>query len=80
MSATVLERLAALLVSRFGVSEGEIRPDVTFADLDLDSLSLVEFAMVAEKEFGIPFGEDDVSPQGTVIEAVELIGARLVET
>jgi acyl carrier protein len=80
MSATVLERLAALLVSRFGVSEGEIRPDVTFADLDLDSLSLVEFAMVAEKEFGIPFGEDDVSPNGTVIEAVELIGARLVET
>ena len=77
MSATVLERLAALLISRFGVSAEELRPDVTFDELDLDSLALVEFAMVAEKEFGVPFGEDEVSPQGTVTGAAELIGAKL---
>jgi acyl carrier protein len=78
MSATVLERLAALLISRFGVSEDELRPDVTFAELDLDSLALVEFAMVAEKEFGIPFGDNDVSPQATVTDAVELIDSRIL--
>jgi acyl carrier protein len=75
--SSVRERLAALLISRFGVSEGELRPDVTFAELDLDSLALVEFAMVTEKEFGIPFGEDELSPQATVTDAVELIDAKM---
>jgi acyl carrier protein len=78
MSATVLERLAALLTSRFGITDDELRPDVTLAELDLDSLALVEFAMVAEKEFGVPFGEDEVSPQATLSDTVELIGAKLV--
>jgi acyl carrier protein len=78
MSATVVDRLAALLVSRFGITEGELRPDVTFAELDLDSLALVEFAMVAEKEFGVPVGEDELSPSDTVSVAIELIDGRLV--
>lgn len=77
MSATVADRLAALLISRFGITSDELRPGVTFAELDLDSLALVEFAMVAEKEFGVPLGEDDVSPEDTVATAVDLIAARL---
>jgi acyl carrier protein len=77
MSAVVRERLAALLVSRFGVSEDELRPDVTFAELDLDSLALVEFVMVVEKEFGVPVGEDDLTPQATVTDAIELIGGKV---
>ncbi|MFL6143066.1 MAG: acyl carrier protein [Labedaea sp.] len=78
MSATILERLATLLTSRFGIERDELRPDVTLAELDLDSLALVEFAMAAEKEFGVPFGEDEISPEATVSETVELIGAKLV--
>ena len=77
MSTTVLERLAALLIARFGVTRDEVRPDVTFAELDLDSLALVEFAMVAEKEFGVPIGEDEMSPQATVTDAVTLIGGKV---
>jgi acyl carrier protein len=76
MSGTVLERLRALLISRFGITEEELRPDVTFAELDLDSLALVEFALVAEKEFGVPFGEDEVSPEATVDDAVKLLCAK----
>jgi acyl carrier protein len=74
---TVFERLAALLTARFGVTAEELRPDATFDELDLDSLALVEFAMVAEKEFGVPFGEDDVTPRATVGQAVRLIGDKL---
>ena len=78
MSASVLERLSALLISRFGVSDDELRPDVTFAELDLDSLALVEFALVAEKEFSVPISEDELSPQATLTDALELIGSKLV--
>jgi acyl carrier protein len=76
MPAPVFERLTALLNSRFGVPSDELRPDATFDELDLDSLALVELVMVVQKEFGVPFGEDEISPQATVADAARLIGAR----
>ena len=77
MSATVLERLTALLIGRFGVTAEEVSAGVTFAELDLDSLAIVEFAMAAEQEFRVPFSEEDLTPQSTVDDAVALIGSRL---
>jgi acyl carrier protein len=79
MSATVLERLAAVLIDRFGLSADELHPGVTFAELDLDSLALVELAMVVEKEFGVPIADDELSPDATMTMAVELIGMRFGE-
>lgn len=76
MSTTVLSRLSEILVSYFGVEPDEVRPDATFAELDLDSLAIVEFALVAEKEFGVTIGEDEVSPQATVRDALELLDAK----
>jgi acyl carrier protein len=73
---STLDRLSGILTSYFGVEESEVRPDVTFAELDLDSLAIVEFALVAEKEFGVVIGEDEVSPQATVTDALALLGAK----
>ncbi|HEY0449437.1 phosphopantetheine-binding protein [Actinophytocola sp.] len=76
MSATVLQRLSGILVSYFGVEADEVRPEATFAELDLDSLAIVEFALVAEKEFGVAIGEDEVSPQARVRDALVLLAAK----
>jgi acyl carrier protein len=76
MSPTVLQRLSGILVSYFGVEEHEVTPDATFASLDLDSLAIVEFALVAEKEFGIVLTEDEVSPRARVGDAVTLLTAK----
>lgn len=76
MSTTVLQRLRELLVDHFGVEEHEVVPEATFAQLDLDSLGIVEFALVAEKEFGVVLGEDEVSPKARVAEAVDLLTAK----
>lgn len=73
---SAFSRLSTILVTYFGVEESEVRPDVTFAELDLDSLAIVEFALVAEKEFGVPIGEDEVSPNATVDDALALLGAK----
>ncbi len=73
---STMNRLSEILTSYFGVEESEVRPDVTFAELDLDSLAIVEFALVAEKEFGVSIGEDEVSPQATVTDALALLGAK----
>ena len=69
-------RLSTILVTYFGVEESEVRPDVTFAELDLDSLAIVEFALVAEKEFGVAIGEDEVSPHATVDDALAMLDAK----
>lgn len=69
-------RLSGILTAYFGVEESEVRPDATFAELDLDSLAIVEFALVAEKEFGVPIGEDEVSPNASLADALALLGAK----
>jgi acyl carrier protein len=49
--ATVFDRVRAILVDLVGVNEAEIAPTTTFAELDLDSLDMVEFVMRIEDEF-----------------------------
>lgn len=73
---STLDRLCGILTGYFGVEAGEVRPEATFAELDLDSLAIVEFALVAEKEFGVLIGEDEVTPYATVADALLLLGAK----
>ena len=72
----LLNRVEVLLCTRFGVLEEEFKADAVLADLDLDSLTLVEFGLVAEKEFGVHFGADEVSPNDTVADLVQLISGK----
>jgi acyl carrier protein len=76
--STVLQQLTALLGKRFGVTDSEVNADSTFAELDLDSLALVEITLAAEKEFHVSIREDEVSPEDTVRKMVELIAAKKV--
>ena len=69
----ILDRLSTLLTGRFGVPTDDFARDATLAELDLDSLALVEFGLVAEKEFGVRISEDEVSPQNTVEDLARLI-------
>jgi acyl carrier protein len=73
---STLERLKEILTAYFGVEADEVQLDATFAQLDLDSLAIVEFALVAEKEFGVVIGEDEVSPHATVTDALTMLGAK----
>ena len=73
---TVLDRLSELLVGYFGVEPDEVHPDATFAELDLDSLAIVEFALVAEKEFGVSIDEDEVSPKARIRDALAMLDAK----
>jgi acyl carrier protein len=73
---SVLQRLSGILVGYFGVEDHEVTPDATFASMDLDSLAIVEFALVVEKEFGVVIAEDEVSPKATVADAIALLTAK----
>lgn len=73
---STLDRLSQILIEYFGVEASEVHPEATFASLDLDSLAIVEFALVAEKEFGILIAEDEVTTHATVTDALLLLGAK----
>jgi acyl carrier protein len=75
----IIGRIGTLLTTRFGVEPAEFSAEAKLADLDLDSLGLVEFGLVAEKEFGVKLGEmEEVSSDDTVADLADLIESKIV--
>ena len=71
--STVYDKVKELLVDKFGVDEGDISPDATFDDLDLDSLDLVEFALAAEEELGVRISDEEAEQLDTLDDTVKLL-------
>lgn len=73
---TIVDRIGTLFTTRFGVPPGEFRSGTALRDLDLDSLALVEFGLVAEKEFGVRIGDQEISLDDTVADVARLIASK----
>ena len=73
MSSAVYDKVKELLVEKFGVSEEDVSPEATFADLDLDSLDLVEFALAAEEEMGVRISDEEAERLDTLDDTVKLL-------
>ncbi|MCX4792034.1 MULTISPECIES: acyl carrier protein [unclassified Streptomyces] len=71
------DRLTDILVNQFEVQPEEVRPDITFEELELDSLFLVELGLVIKRDLDVEIGEDDATPRSTVADVVKLIDAQL---
>jgi len=70
-------RLADLLVARFDVPAAQVEPDVSLADLDLDSLAVIELFVVAQEQWRIPLDEAGAVGTLTVRRVAELIDEGL---
>jgi acyl carrier protein len=73
----VYDRVVNILITRFEVEPEEVRPDATFEELELDSLFLVELALVIQQDMGVKFSEDDATPRSTIASVAEIIEAQL---
>jgi acyl carrier protein len=71
----IQDRLATLLTSRFGLTADELDPDATFGELEIDSISLVELAVISEDEFGIAIG-DEFTNAHTLRTAADLLASK----
>jgi acyl carrier protein len=69
-------RVIAALVE-FGEERENLSPTARFADLDVDSLDLVEMAQIVENEYGVEIADSDLDKIETVNDVVELVVARL---
>ncbi|WP_326695915.1 phosphopantetheine-binding protein [Streptomyces sp. NBC_01754] len=71
------DQLTDILVNQFEVQPEEVRPDITFEELELDSLFLVELNLVVKRDLDVEIGEADATPRSTVADVVKLIDAQL---
>ncbi|MBD0423930.1 acyl carrier protein [Streptomyces sp. TRM S81-3] len=67
--------LTTLLSTAYKVP-GEIDPQKSFMELDVDSLSLAELGAHLEDELGVSVEEEELSAVTTVAELAELLEAR----
>ncbi|MFH9944538.1 acyl carrier protein [Streptomyces murinus] len=75
MSA-VQEKLTGLLVSELGIPSAKIESGISYKDLALDSLALIELTMIINRELGVDLTDDILQGETTVEDTVELIEAQ----
>ena len=72
--ADTFERVQAIVAEQLGVEPEKVVPDAEFvADLNADSLDLVELIMSLEEEFGIEISDEDAEKIVKVSDAMEFI-------
>jgi acyl carrier protein len=73
LSAT-FDRVQAIIAEQLGVEPEKITPDAEFvADLNADSLDLVELIMSLEEEFSIEISDEEAEKIVKVSDAMEFI-------
>jgi acyl carrier protein len=73
----ILAGLAEVLDAVAALDQAGITPDKSFADLGLDSLTMVEVAVGAEDRFGLLIDDDAWSRCHTVRDATRYIEAAM---
>jgi acyl carrier protein len=61
----------------FGEERDSVSASSRFADLDVDSLDLVELAQIVEDEYGVEVEDADLDKVETVSDVVELVSQRV---
>jgi len=75
----LFERVKRIIVDQLGVEAEKVTMEADFrADLEADSLDLVELIMAFEDEFGGEISDDDAQNITTVGKAVAYLKAQLV--
>lgn len=75
MEITALDVIEAIRSTMDELSH--MGPDDAFADLDIDSLSLVEAAVIISNKFGVRVDEFELTEAGTAREAANLVTHKL---
>jgi acyl carrier protein len=70
------ERVIEALVE-FGEERDGLKGSSKFADLDVDSLDLVELAQIIEDEYGIEVQDSDLDKIETIDDVTALVSQRL---
>jgi acyl carrier protein len=71
----ILTAIGEIVQEATGIPAARVVPDATFTgDLDVDSLSMVEIATMAEDRFSISIPDADLSKLKSVADVVDYVG------
>ncbi len=74
MSASVEDRVKAIIVNQLGVEESAVVSKAKFIeDLGADSLDIVELVMAMEEAFGVDIPDEEAENIRTVDDAVNFV-------
>ena len=74
----ILARVSEILAEHLNLDPQKITLDTTFAELEADSLDVVEIVMTLEDEYNIEIPDEQVEKIETVGQVVEAIHAQVV--
>ena len=75
--SNTLDQLRQLACHELGMTDDELKNDVTFAELGLDSLMLVDFMFAVEDKFHIEIDHDTAMKQPTIVGLAAIVDAQL---
>lgn len=70
------KRLVGLLEEQFTIPADKITPETSLADLDMDSLAVVELFVRIQEQWNIPVDDSEADPDLTVRDVEILLDAR----
>lgn len=77
MSADVTAQILEILLTKYDVPADELSESTVFEDVAIDSLALLEMALMLEKRLGIPIAEGTLGGHQTIAQAGAAVGALL---
>lgn len=69
----ILARLAGIIEEIADVPAADVRPDKSFAEMEIDSLTFIEVAVAIQDEFDVDVEDDQIKDLKTVGDVVALL-------
>ncbi|WP_430625818.1 acyl carrier protein [Streptomyces sp. NBC_01264] len=73
----MFETLKEILVSKLKVEAGQVTPEATREEVELDSLAVVELSLLLEKELGVNVSDDELLDLDTIGDMALLVEQRM---
>ncbi|WP_329388638.1 acyl carrier protein [Streptomyces sp. NBC_01716] len=74
--STTYDQLVAIIAKLHDAPHDRIHPGATFAELDVDSLTLVEISMRVERDLGVTVEDSELRPDLTLDATAKLIDTK----
>ena len=76
MRAAPYDQLVEILARLHDTPADRFTPEATFADLEVDSLTMVEISIRIQRDLGVTVHDSELRPTLTLAGTAELIAAR----
>ncbi|MCX5384668.1 acyl carrier protein [Streptomyces sp. NBC_00083] len=77
--STTYDQLVEIVTKLHDAPRDRISPEATFAQLDVDSLTMVEISMRIERDLGVHIDDNELEEDLTLGATTELIDAKLTQ-